>query len=349
MLSKEQLNEIKEHLERAQNPVFFFDNDVDGLISFILLRRFTGRGKGVAIKSFPELDESYIRKVEEFNADYVFVLDKPGVSKGFIEEMEKKSIPIVWIDHHDVKIDLLSKNVYYFNPIFAKEKSSEPVSYICYKVADVHQDKWLALIGCIYDNFIPEFLGDIAKDCPSIINKNAKSAFEIFYENEFGKLIMMLDFGLKDRTTNVVSMINVLLKAQVPFDLLKEDESNYKIHRRYQQVNIAYSNLLERAKRVARGSGKVVFFQYGGELSLSSNIANELSYRFPGKVVIVAYIKGAIANVSIRGSVDVRDLTIKAIEKIGNATGGGHKHATGAKMMVEDLEKFKNFFERNAR
>ena len=78
MLSKSQLNEIKDHLEKAQNPLFLFDNDCDGLMAFIILRRFIGRGRGVAIKSFPELDDSYVKRIDEFGSDYVFILDKSG-------------------------------------------------------------------------------------------------------------------------------------------------------------------------------------------------------------------------------------------------------------------------------
>jgi len=347
MLSGNELNEIREHLEQAQNPVFFFDNDVDGLISFVLLRRFIGRGKGVAIKSFPELDETYVRKVEEFDSDYVFVLDKPEVSKAFIDEIEKKNIPIVWIDHHDIKINIENKFLHYYNPIFSKEKSAEPVSYISYKICNKKEDNWVALIGCIYDNFIPEFLDDVNKEYSDLIKKDIKSAFDILYENDFGKLVMLLDFGLKDRTTNVVSMINFLINIKSPMDLLKENESNFKIYRRFNQVKGIYDKLLEKAKKVARNCKKIVFFQYGGELSLSSNISNELSYRFPGKVIIVAYIKGAITNISVRGDIDVRKLTIEAVKQIDGAKGGGHKHATGAKMNVEDLEKFRKYFEEN--
>ena len=73
MLTEKQVKEIHEHLEKAQNPIFFFDNDPDGLCSFLLLQRYIERGKGVAIKSFPSLDASYCRKVEELNADYVFI------------------------------------------------------------------------------------------------------------------------------------------------------------------------------------------------------------------------------------------------------------------------------------
>jgi single-stranded DNA-specific DHH superfamily exonuclease len=39
MLNDKQIDEIREHLEKAQNPLFFFDNDDDGLCSFLLLQR----------------------------------------------------------------------------------------------------------------------------------------------------------------------------------------------------------------------------------------------------------------------------------------------------------------------
>ena len=45
MLTKKQVEDIKEHLEKAQNPIFFFDNDPDGLCSFLLMQRYLGRGK----------------------------------------------------------------------------------------------------------------------------------------------------------------------------------------------------------------------------------------------------------------------------------------------------------------
>ena len=85
MLTQEQLNQIRENLEASQNPLFFFDNDVDGLMSFLILRRAIGRGKGVAIKSFPDLKEQYVKKVEELNPDAVFILDKAELSKEFAD------------------------------------------------------------------------------------------------------------------------------------------------------------------------------------------------------------------------------------------------------------------------
>ena len=75
MLTKKQIEEIRGHLNSSQNPLFLFDNDQDGLCSFLLLQKYLGRGKGFPVKSSPSLTQDYFRKVEEFNADYIFVLD----------------------------------------------------------------------------------------------------------------------------------------------------------------------------------------------------------------------------------------------------------------------------------
>lgn len=345
MLTDKELKEIREHLDNAQNPLFLFDNDIDGLMSFILLRRKINRGKGVAIKSFPELDSNYINRVDEFNSDCIFILDKPLVSKEFFEETRKRNIPVVWIDHHDVGSKIEEENVFYYNPVFSKKGSNEPVSCIAYKVVNNKEDIWLAMAGCLSDNFLPEFKDDFIKKYPDIWKKNAQSAFEVLYESEFGKLITILDFSLKDRTSNVVYMINFLFDAKNPSDILVENEKNVRIFKRYEEVNKIYQKLLDNAKSIARSSNKLIVFKYSGDLSLSADLANELSYRFPGKVIAVIYLKDATATLSIRGREDIRKITIKAISKIPNATGGGHKNATGAKMFVDDLGRFLEIFE----
>ena len=46
MLTLLDIKEIKEHLESTQNPLFFYDNDADGLCSYLILRRYLGRQRG---------------------------------------------------------------------------------------------------------------------------------------------------------------------------------------------------------------------------------------------------------------------------------------------------------------
>lgn len=340
MLTQSQVKEIREHLEKAQNPLFFFDNDADGLASFLLLRRYLGRGKGVAIKSFPGLNASYARKLYELKPDYIFVLDKPAIESGFLEEAKSLNLPLVWIDHHNVpepETGAENKDIFYYNG-FLNDKKGEPVSYLCYKITKKKQDLWLAMIGCIGDGFFPDFVDEFVKQYKELWGENIDSAFKALYTTEIGKITRILSFGLKDRTTKVVSMLKYLMKVQGPLDILDEEKA-YGILQRYRQVNAKYSKLVEKAKNFAKG--QVLFFQYGGELSLSADIANELSFLYPDKMIVVVYIKGSKANISLRWKEDIRKVTLEAIKGLEGATGGGHEHATGAQVMVEDLPKFK--------
>lgn len=342
MLTEKQIIEIREHLERAQNPLFFFDNDNDGLISFLLLRRFIDRGKGVAIKSFPDLNIDYYRKVTELKPDYVFILDKPVVSKEFIDKVKKDNIPIVWIDHHQVdKPDF--EGINYYNPFF-NDSSNEPVSYICYKITGKKEDIWLAVIGNISDCYLPDFYNEFYEKYPELGKKNPHSAFDLLYNSEVGKIARILDFSLKDTTTNVVNMIKFMIKVKGPLDILEENSKTLQILKRHDEINSKYQALINKARE--NSDKNLIYFQYGGNLSLSGNLSNQLIYEYPGKYIVVVFIKGDVANISLRGPGDIRTLTLESIKDIPGATGGGHFGATGAKMSVSDLPKFKENVER---
>lgn len=343
MLTDKQIKEIKEHLDKAQNPIFFFDNDPDGLCSFLILQRYIGKGKGVAVRSFPGLNAEYFRKVKELNADYVFILDKPVVGKDFFEEADKNNIPTVWIDHHEISQKDVPSFVYYYNPIFNKEKTNEPVTFLCYQVSKKKEDLWLNIVGCIADKFVPEDYEDFKKIYPDL-SVNSKDAFDIFYKAQIGKVARIFGFALKDRTTNVVAMLKFLVKVSTPYEVLEEGSKNYGMHKRFQQIDKKYKKLLEKAMEIDNADDKLLFFQYGGDMSISSELSNELSYRFPGKIIIVVYVSGVKANISVRGK-KVREIVLKAISGLENASGGGHEDAVGAQVKVEDLEKFRNNLE----
>lgn len=337
MISNEEIKKIRELLEKCQNPIFFFDNDLDGLASFLILARYIGRGKGVVIKSFPDVNANYLRKVEEFNPDFVFVLDKPLVSQGFLVGLKQKNIPLVWIDHHDIS-EIKDENIYYFNPRKGEKPSSEPVSYWCYKICNKKEDMWLGVAGSIADGYMPEFVEEFNKLYPELkISK--KSALDAIYETELGRIIQILNFALKDRISNVVKMCKFLLKVKSPFEILEENSKTNLMHNRFRQVNKKYKKLLEKA--IKNSSEQVLFFQYSGDLSISADLSNELFYRFPEKVIVVAYISGEKANISIRGKINVKKIIEEILKEI-DGTGGGHENACGAKISTEDVPKFKD-------
>jgi single-stranded DNA-specific DHH superfamily exonuclease len=337
MLTQKQIHKIREHLDKSQNPLFLFDNDPDGLCAFLLLQRDIGRGKGVPIKGPPELSKDYFRKVTELGADYVFILDRPLVSKEFFEEIEKINIPVVWIDHHEVQTGI-PPFVDYYNPYDGKENF--PTSYLCYQVSrKKEEDLWLAVVGCIADAFIPDFYKKFCERYPDL-GIDSKNFLEIYYKSPVGKIGKIFSFGLKDKTSNVISMIKFLVKAKSPYDVLEESGKNYAMHRRFNEINKKITKLIEKVKE-GKFAEKILFFKYSGDLSISSDLANELKYRFPDKIIIVAYIdegKGK-ANISVRGE-NIKSIILKILKNFENSTGGGHENAVGVQIRKDDLGKF---------
>lgn len=336
MLNKQQISEINELLDKSQNPLFLFDNDVDGLCSFLILQRKIGRGKGVPIRSFPDLNASYLRKIEELRADAVFILDKPKVSEEFIEGVAEKNLPIIWIDHHETELPKNIDKVHYYNSF----PTSEPVTYLCYQLSK--KDEWLAMIGCISDVFKPEFSEKFAEEHPELFDSKL-SAFDALFSTEIGRVAKMLGFALKDTTTNVVQMMKYIFKADNIYDLLEENKFTKPMHTRYEQLKKGYDKTMEKAEEQL-SSSKLLFFSYAGEMSMSSEIANGLYFKHKDKFIVVVYKKQDQANISIRGK-NAKKITQKALEGIEGATGGGHEEATGARVPIDKLDEFKKNIE----
>jgi len=340
MLSLDQLKEIRGHLENSQNPLFFFDNDVDGLCSFLILRRSIGRGKGVAIKSYPELSDEYLRKIDELNPDSIFILDKAEVSRKFIERVNEKNLPIIWIDHHETKTpkEFVNKT-YYYNPFPA----SEPTTYIAYKVYERKEDMWIAMIGCIGEVFMPEFAREFEKENPELFNSKL-SAFEALHKTEIGKLVLMLNFGQMDTTTNVINLIKYLFKANNVYDILEENTYTKQLHKRYSELSEFYNKQIKKAEESFDKNSPILFLSYSGETSMSSIIAGKLLFNHPDKLIVVAFTRPDKVNISIRGE-NAKKITQKVVERIKGLTGGGHEQATGMMVPIDKFEKFKEEIE----
>lgn len=342
MLTDKQISEIRAHLEKAQNPVFYYDNDADGLCSYVLLRRFLERGYGVAVRSFPDLNKDYARKARELKADYVFVLDKHALSEDFLKEIREIGLPIVWIDHHDVpQQEQDKKTLWVYNSSKSGDKKGEPVTYICYKVTGKKEDSWLGVVGCISDHYLPDFSLDFQKEYPDFWGKVEKP-FDALYGTEIGKIAMALNFGLKDSTTNIVKLQNFLINRKNPGEVLEEVKENYYFRKKYTEIKKKYDELLKKAKKSV--GEKMVFFEYSGDLSISSEVSNELSYLYSGKYIVVAYKKQGVVNLSLRGK-GVKKILEKILEEI-KGSGGGHEDAVGARINLEDLGRFKELVEK---
>jgi len=258
--------------------------------------------------------------------------------------VQKKEIPAALSKHIGHKVDLdeidkkIPKFVNYYNPMLNKKKSNEPVTALCYQVTNKKADMWIAVIGCIADKFVPDFYSEFRKEFKDL-TIDSKDAFEICYNSGIGEIATMFSFALMDRTTNVINMLKFLMKVKGPYDVLEENTKTHSMHKRSNELYEKYNELIEKAKEEIKDSGKLFFFKYGGEISMSADISNRLGYLFPEKIIVIAKVNEYRASFSIRGK-KIREKVLKVIENIEGATGGGHKDAVGAQMKAEDLKRF---------
>ncbi|MBI1973152.1 DHH family phosphoesterase [Candidatus Woesearchaeota archaeon] len=330
MLTPFQLQEIRTALEQAKNPLFFFDDDTDGLASFLLLYRKYKKGHGVPVKA-PHTEENlYLRKIHEYDPDVVVVLDRPVLPQTLLNQIH---VPLVWIDHHE---PVSCQGVQYYNPMVLTKGDNRPTSYWCYEV--VQQDLWIALIGIIGDWHIPEFLKDFAYQ--ELIG-NAKTPEDILFETEFGRLVKIFNFSLKGRTSDVKKHIAALMKIESPLEMLHQTTARGKfIYRHFEKMNAAYENVLQGALQTKGKDGVFVFSYPSTQHSFTGMLSNELLHRLDYKVFIIAREKDGEMRASLRGKdTIILPLVKKALEKAGGS-GGGHDMACGANIKKEKFSLF---------
>jgi len=332
MIPQKQLDQIKEELAYCKRPIFFFHDDPDGLCSFLLLYRFVGGGKAVAVKTVPRLTkEIFAKKVEDYGADKVFILDLAEVEDDFIKAVKK---PIVWIDHHEPQHP---RGVKYFNPRIQNKDEYSPVTYWCYKV--INQDLWVSVIGCIGDMFYPPFMEEFKKQYPGLVDIRTRNCTEIVYETKLGKLVRIFSFALKGKTKDVMNCVKVLTRIQSPYEILDQSTSQGKfIYKHYEKIYDEYKKLFNEAKKVRPEKG-VLYFTYRSKISLTKDIANELTHKYPNALVMVGREKHDEIKFSIRWNKNISIILEKALKQV-EGYGGGHKFACGAVIKVKDILKF---------
>ena len=331
MLTKKQLEQIREELLECQNPFFFFHDDADGLCSFLLLYRFKGEGKYHLVKQRPHIEESFVRLVPE-ECDKVFILDIAVVEQEFVDKVKK---PVVWIDHHSPQ--KISK-ANYFNPRIKNPNEYTSVSAICYKV--VNQDLLLGALGTIGDFSNQPFLNEFFKKYKGLVGKY-RDLFDITFRTKFGKLIRIIEFNLAGKTKEIKKSICIFMKTKdfVNFLEPKTTEEKY-VYERYEKINKEYQQILSEGLKL-KDKDPFVFVYRGGNITFGSELGKEIPYRIPGKkMYIIAREKGGRMLCSLRSrKVNLVEFLEKAFKKV-EGFGGGHPEAAGCSINKKDFERF---------
>ena len=295
MITTKQIQQIKDFLNKTENPLIFFDNDPDGVCSYILLKKYLKKAKGIPVTSSPELSLEYYRKIEEYQPDLIIILDKPIVNQDFIDKIKK---PIIWIDHHE---PIKRKKIMYYNPRINNPEDNRPVSYWCYKITE--QNLWIAMTGTVADWHMPDFTKDFIKQYPHLLNKKIEPAQAIF-NTKLGKLIKIFSFAIKGKTTDTKKAIKILSNIETPEEILNQTTPRGKfIYKKAEKLDKEYQELLKKATQYYDKNDKLLIFTYTAKkTSFTNEISNELLYKYPDKLIIIGREKGGKIKMSLRSS-----------------------------------------------
>ncbi|MBI4448888.1 DHH family phosphoesterase [Candidatus Woesearchaeota archaeon] len=338
MLRQEHIDLIKQELECCQRPIFFFHDDCDGSTSYIQLYHHKGEGKGVIIKAAPLVDVKYARKVQEYGADKVFILDIAMVDQEFIDALK---VPVIWLDHHEPQKRL---NVKYVNPRNWGE--NVPPCFMAWQVVGDPKDLWIATVGCVGDWFLPPMQAEFQQKYPDLMPQLYDKPEDIMFNTPVGELVRVISFNLKGRTDDALTSVKVLSRIESPYEILKQStpRGNF-LWKKYLKVKQGYDAIKAQVIRYVKPDDPFLIHSYTeDQMAVTKDLANELTYLYPNKVVILAREKNGEMKCAMRSGRDGPILS-KALEKIlptlppGN-TGGGHEHACGANIMKDDFEEF---------
>lgn len=334
MLTEKEVTRLRDELETAKNPLFFFHDDPDGLASFLLLYRKAKEGRGVCVKAFPELTTAFLHKIEETEPDKIFVLDIAMVDQDFIDNAKA---PVIWIDHHT---PIKREKASYFNPRLQQEHLNVPASYLCWQV--VQQDIWIAMAGCVSDWFWPGFAEEFRKKYPLLLPESINCVEDALFKSQLGELVKILSFNLKGATSEVNKTIKVLTRIEHPDEILKQQTPKGRfIYKKYEKIEKMYLALKQRALSQVKKGPLLVFTYSEDNLSLTKDLANELLYLYPDKVIVLGREKSGEVRCSLRAGrqINLQKALQKALEGIGGY-GGGHEQACGAAIKQEDFARF---------
>jgi len=336
MLDNTQIKEIRSLLDKSKKPLVVFDDDPDGLTSYLLLKKKYNKCERLCLKASPTVMNSVIcATVNKKKPDLVVFLDVPVLDQELIHEINR---PIIWIDHHPpIKIE----NVNYYNPMNGKKPDNKPTSHCVYQV--VRENEWLALVGIIADWQIPdkkllekfqfkELLGDIKGKTPP----------ELIFDTEYGKLVKIWFFCMKGENETMNDCLDALEKIDSPLEILEQKtERGRLVYNYFQKLNKEYEALLNDALE-QKEENIFVYVCKMGKNSYRALLSNELLYKTKCKVLIIANEKNGEVRMSFRSREDsapILPILKKAVEKF-NGYGGGHAHACGGAVSTDNFPEF---------
>ena len=164
---------------------------------------------------------------------------------------------------------------------------------------------------------------------------------DALFASPLARLVKLLSFNLKGKTAEVQKSILTLTRIKSLEELNEGASAGARfLLKKYEHVNVTYEALFARAKKAATDDSIVIFMYEEDTLSLTKDLANELLYTYPEKVIILGREKSGELRISLRSAkYELPQALQQAFHGL-QGRGGGHEHACGASVKKEDFSQF---------
>jgi len=351
-IPSEQLAEFKERVLAAKRAIVFYDDDGDGLSSYLLLYRARGGDNGSTIgvrvhASAMVPAEFALRKIEENGGDLVVVLDKPYVEQTLLETCP---LPILWLDHHEPQTTQVAaaKETTYLNPRITDDKDNRCTTHWVWHALGRPEDLWIAAIGSISDWQMTDIADAFRAQHPELLG-DAKDAPHALFNQPFGTLAALMQFNLKGESGEVRAAIKTFGRIESLEELIERTSSRSKLlWKRYEAMNREYEKLLSAAKRSVTDDPVLFHVFKDVEVSFTGELSNRLLHDHPDKIIFLARDENGDVKLSIRSvGTPVAPAVKQALAASGaRGNAGGHANACGGKINSEDFPRFYEEFRR---
>ncbi|MDO8556797.1 MAG: DHHA1 domain-containing protein [Nanoarchaeota archaeon] len=328
--------QIREAIEGAARPLIFFDDDPDGLSSYLILKKHYGKGKGIPMRRNDENIQEYVQNVEAYGPDLVITLDKATITQDFVDQIK---VPMIIVDHHAPN---QIQGALYLNPQIYDKKDNRPTSYWSWQITkEDPKTAWIAAIGITGDYHLLDahFLKTFAY--PELYG-TPKNPNEALFEQPIGTLVKIFICTLKGKTADLQRYLSYLENINDPNEILQQTTpEGKKIWQKYERIIKEYDGLLTLALKSEDDGTLFIFKCPAVETSFTSPLSNEILYRVKSKYIIIARSTNDRIMMSLRSKAEpIRPVLLKILPQLPGAYGGGHDMACGANIPASEYDHF---------
>jgi single-stranded DNA-specific DHH superfamily exonuclease len=355
-LTTQELALFRERVLHARRVLVFYDDDGDGLSSFLLVYRARGGDNpsdgrstiGIRVHASAMVPADFaMRKIEENGGDLVLVLDKPYVEQTLLETCP---LPILWLDHHEPQRTQIAtaRDTLYLNPRIGDDADNRCTTHWVWHALGREQDLWIAAIGSISDWCMTDIAESFRAQHPELLG-DARDAPHALFAQPFGEIAALLQFNLKGDASDVRAAIKIFGRIESFDELLGRTSARSKfLWKRYEHFKQQYDVLLVAAKRAVTDDPVLFHIFRDVETSFTGELSNRLLHDYPDKIIFLGRDEGGDVKFSIRSVAVPVAPAVKQALALSAARGnaGGHANACGGKINSEDFPKFYEEFRR---